>query len=90
MNAVKGKSSDMSRLEAKTSKGAALWIDRDDRSDGSELWRLDCGQGYRGKQFDELPRYYRTARGAKQGAALLTGERLTWVPPAETKPADCA
>jgi hypothetical protein len=74
----------MSRLEATTSKGASLWIARDDRSDGSELWRLDCAYGYRGRQFEELPRFYRTARGAKQGAALLTGERLTWALPEST------
>jgi len=66
------------RLEAKTSKGTTLWIERDDRSDGTELWRLDCTQSYRGRHFDELPRFYRTPRGAKQGAALLTGERLAW------------
>ncbi|MCF3157316.1 hypothetical protein N5C70_27715 [Pseudomonas juntendi] len=74
----------MSRLEATTSKGASLWIARDDRSDGGELWRLDCAHGYRGRQFDELPRFYRTARGAKQAAALMTGERLTWALPAST------
>lgn len=49
----------MSRLEATTSKGASLWIARDDRRDGGELWRLDCAHGYRGRQFDELPRFYR-------------------------------
>ncbi|MCD4866974.1 hypothetical protein [Pseudomonas sp. PLB05] len=64
----------MSRLEAKTEKGIALWIKRD--AQGHH--RLDCAWSGRGKHFDELPRFYRTERGAKQGAALITGERLTW------------
>ncbi|EMO9521300.1 hypothetical protein ACR3H8_33440 [Pseudomonas aeruginosa] len=65
------------RLESKTAKGVALWIDQDAQG----LHRLDCAWSGRGKHFDELPRFYRTERGAKQGAALLTGERLTWVQP---------
>lgn len=70
----------MSRLEAKTEKGIALWIE----SDAQGLHRLDCAWSARGKHFDELPRFYRTERGAKQGAALITGERLTWTMPAST------
>lgn len=70
----------MSRLEAKTAKGVALWIE----GDGRGSYRLDCGWSERGKGIVELPRSYRTERGAKQGAALLAGERLTWVPAAPT------
>lgn len=40
---------------------------------------LDCGWQRNGtKQFIELPRMYRTERGARQAAALLAGERLEW------------
>jgi hypothetical protein len=69
----------MSRLEATTSKGVALWIERD-----SDRRGLDCPYSpYKagGKEFIELPRRYRTERGAKQAAALLAGERLAWAPP---------
>lgn len=65
----------MSRLECKTVKGISLWIERDSQ----DLQRLDCGWAARGKHFVELPRFYRTERGAKQAAALITGERLVWV-----------
>lgn len=67
----------MSRLEAKTEKGIALWIERG--TDG--MHRLDCEWSERGKAMIELPRFYRTERGAKQGAALITGERLSWAMP---------
>lgn len=73
----------MSRLETTTSEGLALWIERD--SDRHGLFCLDCPYSpYKagGKEFIELPRRYRTERGAKQAAALLTGERLTWAPAA--------
>lgn len=43
---------------------------------------LDCGwQGNGFKQFIELPRVYKTARGARQAAALLAGEPLAWEAP---------
>lgn len=43
---------------------------------------LDCGWTRQGsKQFIELPRMYRTARGARQAAALLAGESLDWKEP---------
>lgn len=51
---------------------------------------LDCRWTRQGsKQFIELPRMYRTARGARQAAALLAGESLDWkdpVPSALAKP----
>lgn len=49
---------------------------------------LDCGWRRNGtKQFMELPRLYRTERGARQAAALIAGERLEWrEPPIETAP----
>lgn len=34
-----------------------------------------------GRDFDELPRYYRTERGARQAAARLTGDKLVWKAP---------
>ena len=69
--------------ECPSQRGLGVQV-RMESPDGGELWRLDCAHGYRGRQFDELPRFYRTARGAKQAAALLTGERLTWALPAST------
>lgn len=64
--------------ESTTSAGVALWIDLDAQG----LYRLDCAwKGRGGKHIDELPRFYRTARGARHAAALLTRERLTWVSP---------
>ncbi len=66
----------MSTLEAKTQKGVVLRIVP--YADGS--YRLDCDWSERGKPIIELPRFYRSERGAKQGAALITGERLTWAP----------
>ena len=74
----------MCRQESTTAKGVALWIEQDAQG----LHRLDCAWSGRGKHFDELPRFYRTARGAKQGAALLTGERLTWAPTAPAQQAN--
>ncbi|SIQ98993.1 hypothetical protein [Aquipseudomonas alcaligenes] len=76
----------MSRIETKTSSGYALWIE----CDAQGFHRLDCEWHSRGKRFIELPRFYRTERGAKQGAALITGERLTWGLSAEAKPGGCA
>lgn len=38
-------------------------------------------QGNGRQVFPELPRSYRSARGARQAAALLTGEKLNWVAP---------
>jgi hypothetical protein len=51
---------------------------------------LECGWRRNGtRQFIELPRTYRTERGARQAAALLAGESLEWKEPA-TETAPCA
>ncbi len=43
---------------------------------------LACSRDYKGNsKYMELPRTYKTPRGARQGAALLTGEKLEWAPP---------
>lgn len=61
-------------LETKDGKGVDLWI-----SDWDGIFMLDCGFDRHGfKAFGELPRVYRTERGARQAAALLTGEKLKW------------
>lgn len=43
---------------------------------------LDCGRNRRGDpHYIELPRTYKTPRGARQAAALLAGEKLNWTAP---------
>lgn len=43
---------------------------------------LDCGRRSNGSKFYiELPRGFKTARGARQAAAIMTGERLEWRQP---------
>ncbi len=43
---------------------------------------LDCDAGRTGSRiFIELPHGFRTVRYARQAAALMTGERLTWREP---------
>lgn len=43
---------------------------------------LDCNTERIGSRiFIELPRGFRTVRGARQAAALMTGERLAWREP---------
>lgn len=66
-------------LEAKDRNGVELNIYR--WSDGG-MFYLDCGFDSSGsKAYYELPRGYKTERGARQGAALLTGENLNWSKP---------
>ncbi|MDY1103253.1 hypothetical protein [Pseudomonas aeruginosa] len=65
-------------LQTKDSRGKELWISRDQEG-SSVLFCLDCNfHSLGGRDFDELPRYYRTARGARMGAAKVTGEKLDW------------
>lgn len=65
-------------LETKDARGKDLWIAM--KEDGHPvLFCLGCNfhsQG--GRDYDELPRYYRTERGARMAAARLTGEKLVW------------
>jgi hypothetical protein len=75
-------------LEAKTVKGFGLWIDKDTDPRFS-IFMLDCESDRSGfKRFDGLPRIYRTERGARQAAALLTEEKLTWAPVDQKPPAE--
>ena len=68
-------------LETKDAKGLTLRIDKDPDPRYS-IYMLDCGFDRTGfKVFGELPRIYRTERGARQAAALLTGEKLKWSAP---------
>jgi hypothetical protein len=63
--------------KAKDAHGNDLYIYRYD--DNPQRHYLDSGSDRcGGKQYMELPRAYKSLRGAKQGAALLTGEKLTW------------
>ena len=64
-------------LETKDNQGVELWI-----SDWDGVFMLDSGSGRTGfKVYDMLPRAYKTERGARQAAALLTEEKLTWTKP---------
>ena len=67
-------------LETTTADGRALFIALDDRA-GRTLYCLDGGVTREQKDFDELPRFYRTPRGAKLAAAHLVDEKLIWVTP---------
>ncbi|MBJ2286652.1 MULTISPECIES: hypothetical protein [Pseudomonas] len=77
-------------LETKDTRGKELWINRDDNGD-PPLFCLECNfHSMGGRDYDELPRYYRTERGARMGAARITGEKLVWTrvgsaDPAKTK-----
>lgn len=65
-------------LQTKDSQGKELWISRDQEG-SSVLFCLDCNfHSLGGRDFDELPRYYRTVRGARMAAAKVTGEKLDW------------
>lgn len=68
-------------LETKDSRGKELWISRDEYG-LPVLFCLDCNfHSMGGRDFDELPRCYRTERGARQAAARLTGDKLIWKAP---------
>lgn len=70
-------------LETRCANGTLLWIDKDPDPRYS-IYMLDCGFSRSGfKGFNELPRIYRTERGARQAAALLTEEKLKWSAPVE-------
>lgn len=66
--------------ETRTADGRVLRLEVDAIRSG---WvALECDYTSKGDRvFDRLPRSYRTARGARHAAALLTGERLTWRAP---------
>lgn len=66
--------------ESKDVHGNKLYIYRYD--DNPDLHYLDCDRDRTGsKVYYELPRAYKTLRGAKQAASLLTGDKLTWSAP---------
>lgn len=64
-------------LQTKDSQGKELWISRDE--DGSSvLFCLDCNfHSLGGRDFDELPRYFRTARGT-YGSGKSDRRKLDW------------
>lgn len=64
-------------LETKDSNGAALWI-----TEWDKVFLLDSEFSRMGwKVYDQLPRAYGSERGARQAAAMMTGEKLTWTKP---------
>jgi len=64
-------------VQATTPSGHQLYIER--RLSIDDRYYLDCSSDYKGsKHYLELPRGYKTLRGAKQAAALLIGEKLQW------------
>lgn len=70
-------------LETQDARGKPLWISRDNGT--PVLFCLDCDfHSLGGRDYDELPRFYRTERGARQAAALLTGDKLVWKAPVIT------
>lgn len=67
-------------LEALDSHKTRLFIYR--YSDDPIKHYVDCGHDRTGrKAYYELPRAAKSLRGAKQIAALLSGEKLTWSEP---------
>lgn len=65
-------------LQTRDSMGKELFITRDEQ-DSSVLFCLDCNfHSLGGRDFDELPRFYSTVRGARVAAARVTGEKLDW------------
>lgn len=67
-------------LETKDARGKELWISCDNGT--PVLFCLDCNfHSMGGRDYGELPRFYRTERGARQAAALLTGDKLVWKTP---------
>lgn len=65
-------------LETKDNKGVDLWI-----SNWGGVFMLDSSFNRMGfKTYDMLPRAYKTERGARQAAALVTEEKLKWTKPA--------
>lgn len=68
-------------LEAPVGRQSTLYISECAEQGKSTLYCLDCGFDMNGKQFIELPRFYRTERGAKSAAARLVQEKIKWVKP---------
>src|SRR5690554_2673212 len=51
-----------------------------EKKSGAFPFELTCGFNERGTyQYPELPRSYKSLRGAKQAAARITGEELKWL-----------
>jgi hypothetical protein len=67
-------------LEATTGR-SRLYIAECVEPGKATLYCLDCDFDTFGKQFIELPRFFRTVRGAKNSAAHLVVEKLKWVAP---------
>lgn len=65
-------------LEASTQRNYRLFIAEDYEPGKPTLFLLDCDFDMIGKQYLELPRYYRTERGARCAAARITCEKLKW------------
>lgn len=51
--------------------------------------RVDTSRDYKGnRHFERICGFYKTLRGAKHAAALVTGEKLTWAAPAALNTAE--
>lgn len=68
-------------LEGKTARNETLWIAECSEPGHTTLYLLDCEFDNRGKQFLELPRFYRTERGAKNAGTRIAGEKMKWSKP---------
>ena len=68
-------------LEAVCERSSRLVIIKDVEIGKPDLYILDCDFSMGHKQFIELPRIYRTERGARSAAARLVSEKLEWKTP---------
>ena len=68
-------------LEAKTTRNQTLWIAECVEMGRATMFLLDCDSDGFGKHFLELPRIYRTERGAKNAGTRIAMEKLKWSKP---------
>lgn len=68
-------------LQATTERNQRLYVAESGEPEAHILYCLDCDMDAFGKQFTELPRFYRSERGARVAAARLVDEKLVWVKP---------
>lgn len=66
-------------MQAVTASNKRLYIEEYMRDGELTLYCLDCDLDTFGKVFDELPRFFRTVRGAKTAAAHLVTDKLKWM-----------
>jgi hypothetical protein len=68
-------------LEANVERNKRLYISECAEPGKLTLFCLDCDFDTFGKQFIELPRFYKTVRGSKSAAARLVEEKIIWSKP---------